>query len=68
MNDFSEVPQVWQYKDSQGLQANALAVASGWHLSPFVRSLQLAFYGLCAARNLQSSQETPAAKENFKLR
>jgi len=58
-NDFSKVSEVWEYKDSPGIQADSATFASGWHLSPFVRSLQLAFYGLCVAWHLQSAKKTP---------
>ena len=65
INDFSEVSQVWKFKDSQGIQAHAAADASGWHLPPFVRSLQLAFYRVCLAWDLQSTTKASPAKEKL---
>jgi hypothetical protein len=56
---------MWKLKDSQGIQAHSAADASGWHLPPFVRSLQLAFYRVCMAWDLQPAQKTPPAQENF---
>lgn len=54
-NDVSEVSEVWQFTNSQGIQADPSANASGWHLPPFVRSLQLTFHGFCGSLDLAPS-------------
>jgi hypothetical protein len=52
---------VWKFKAAAWLQTNAAVSASGWHLLPFMRSLQPAFYGLYVARDFKESPQTPAA-------
>jgi hypothetical protein len=55
INDISEVSEVWEFKAATRLQTHTAVDASGWHLLPFVRSLQLAFHGICVAGHFEES-------------
>jgi hypothetical protein len=48
---------MWQLADSERVQKDAFGAASGWHPSPFVRSLQLAFHRLCDAWDLAPQEK-----------
>ena len=53
-------PKCGSSRIRRGYKRTPLPMRSGWHLPPFVRSLQLAFHGFCGALDLAPSEKTPA--------